>query len=114
MYFQIAAAINCCNRTQAPALSWPRVQQGFAAIESLYGSTSHERNVMAYLALQRGDAATAQQLFTRIGNDWSESVWKTKAAFDAGRTSSESGNSRTTSGDVATVIQTVAGAPPHE
>ena len=85
-YFQIAAAINCCKSTQAPALSWPRVQRGFAAIESLYGSTSHERNVMAYLALGSGDAATAQQLFARIGNDWSESVWKSKEAFDAART----------------------------
>jgi hypothetical protein len=86
VYFQIAAAINCCNRTQAPDLSWPRVQRGFAAVETLYGSTNHERNVMAYLALRSGDAATAQQLFARIGNDWSESVWKTKGAFDAGRT----------------------------
>jgi Domain of unknown function (DUF4034) len=85
VYFQIAAAINCCNRTQAPALSWPRAQRGFAAIESLYRSTNHERNVMAYLALRNGDAAAAQQLFARIGNDWSESVWKTKAAFDAAR-----------------------------
>jgi hypothetical protein len=86
VYFQIAAAINCCKRPQAPALSWPRVQRGFAAIESLYGSTNHERNVMAFLALGSGDTATAQQLFARIGNDWNESVWKTKAAFDAART----------------------------
>ena len=93
VYFQIAAAINCCKRTQAPALSWPRVQRGFVAVESLYGSTNHERNVMAYLALSCGDAATAQQLFARIGNDWSESVWKTKAAFDAGRTGKAVGNS---------------------
>ncbi|HEY6621121.1 MAG TPA: hypothetical protein VIY68_16360 [Steroidobacteraceae bacterium] len=86
VYFQIAAAINCCNRTQAPALSWPRVRRGFAAIESLYGSTNHERNVMAFLAVRNGDSATAQQMFARIGNDWSESVWKSKAAFDAART----------------------------
>jgi len=86
VYFQIAAAINCCKGTQAPALSWPRVQRGFAALESRYGSTKHELNVMAYLALRSGDAATAQRLFERIGNDWSESVWKSKAAFDAGRT----------------------------
>lgn len=53
-------------------------------------ATNYERNVMAYLALRSGDAATAQQLFARIGNDWSESVWKTKAAFDAGRTGTRS------------------------
>lgn len=85
VYFQIAAAINCCKKTQAPALSWQRIQQGFAAIESLYGSTNHERNVMAYLAVRAGDTATAQRLFARIGNDWSEAVWKTKPAFDAAR-----------------------------
>jgi len=85
VYFQIAAAINCCKRTQAPALSWPRVQRGFAAVESLYGSTNRQRNVMAYLALRSGDVTSAQRLFARIGNDWNESVWKTKAAFDAGR-----------------------------
>jgi hypothetical protein len=112
VYFQIAAAINCCNKTQAPALSWPQVQRGFVAIESLYGSTNHERNVMAYLALRSGDAATAQQLFARIGNDWSEPVWKTKAAFDAGRTGQAVGNSTQATGYV-TVIQSAA-APSHE
>ena len=86
VYFQIAAAINCCKRTQAPALSWPRVQRGFAASESLYGSTNHQRNVMAFLAVRSGDSATAQQMFARIGNDWSKSVWKSKAAFDTART----------------------------
>lgn len=89
VYFQVAAVINCCKRTQAPALAWPRVQRGFAAVESLYASTNHERNVMAYLALRSGDSATARQLFARIGNDWSESVWKTKEAFDAARTGKE-------------------------
>ena len=114
VYFQIAAAINCCNRTQAPAMSWPRVQRGFAAIESLYKSTSHERNVMAYLAVQSGDAATAQQLFARIGNDWSESVWKTKAAFDGARTEKAAGNSSRATRDVVTITQTAAaGAPSH-
>jgi hypothetical protein len=89
VYFQIAAAINCCKRTQAQALSWPRVQRGFAAIESLYGSTNHQRNVMAFLAVRSGDSATAQQMFARIGNDWSESVWKSKAAFDTARTAKD-------------------------
>lgn len=85
LYFQIAAAINCCGKTQAPMLSWPRVQRGFAATESLFRTTNHERNVMAFLALRAGDIKTAQQLFSRIGNDWSKAVWKRKAAFDAAR-----------------------------
>jgi hypothetical protein len=88
------------------------VQRGFAAIESLYESTNHERNVMAYLALRSGDAATAQQLFARIGNDWNESVWKTKAAFDAGRAGRAVGDTGEATGDVVT-IQSDAGTPPH-
>jgi hypothetical protein len=112
VYFQIAAAINCCNRTQAPALSWRRVQRGFAAVESLYRSTNHQRNVMAYLAVRDGDVATARQLFARIGNDWSEAVWKTKAAFDAARTGKAVGTTSEATGDV--VIQSDADAPPHE
>jgi hypothetical protein len=86
VYFQIAGELNCCRRTQAPALSWARVRQGFSALDQLYGATNHQRNVMAYLALHAGDTATAQQMFARIGNDWDVSVWKTKAKFDAGRT----------------------------
>ena len=85
VYFQIASAINCCNNTQASMLSWPRVQRGFAATESLFRSTNHERNIMAFLAVHGGDTAAAQQLFSRIGNDWSKAVWKAKAAFDAAR-----------------------------
>jgi hypothetical protein len=113
VYFQIAAAINCCNRTQAPELSWPRVRRGFAATESLYRSTNHERNVMAFLAVRSGDTTTAQQLFARIGNDWNQSVWKTKAAFDAARTGNAVAAS-TAAGDVATVIPTDTGAQRHE
>jgi len=94
VYFQIAAETNCCRHIQAPALSWPRVRQGFSALDQLYGSTNHERNAMAYLALRAGDSETAQRLFARIGNDWDESVWRTKALFDASRTGQIVGNTR--------------------
>jgi hypothetical protein len=114
VYFQIAAAINCCKTAQAPDLLWPRVQRGFAAIESLYKSTNHERNVMAYLAVRSGDSATAQQLFARIGNDWSEWVWKTKAAFDVGRAGKAVGNSGRATAEAVRIIQPDAGASPHE
>ena len=113
VYFQIAAAINCCKRTQAPALSWPRVQRGFAAVESLYGSTNRERNVMAYLAVHSGDTATAQHLFARISNDWSESVWKTKAAFDTAHTHHRAGDNGQPAEDTLT-LQSDAGVPPQE
>jgi hypothetical protein len=85
-YFMIAAALNCCRSTQAPALSWPRVRQGFSAIDRLYGSTNRQRNMVAYLALRAGDTETAREVFARIGDDWDEHVWRTKALFDASRT----------------------------
>jgi len=93
-YFLIAAGLNCCRATQAPALSWPRVQKGFSALDQLWGSTNYQRNVMAYLALRAGDTETAQQMFERIGNDWDENVWKTKALFDARRTGQAVGKAR--------------------
>jgi Domain of unknown function (DUF4034) len=86
VYFQIAAALNCCKRAQASAMSWPRVQRGFAALEQLYGSTNYQRNVMAFLALRAGDEQSAQQAFQRIGNNWNQNVWKSKERFDASRT----------------------------
>jgi hypothetical protein len=86
IYYFIAVTVNCCNRTQAPGMDEARVQRGFAALEQLYGSTSGNRNVAAFLALRAGDTATAQELFKRIGDDWSAAVWGSKARFDASRT----------------------------
>jgi hypothetical protein len=85
LYFRIAAAMNCCKRIQAPAMSWPRIQEGFARTEQLYGSTNWQRNVMAYLALGANDSASAKQMFARIGDDWDAEVWKTKARYEAAR-----------------------------
>jgi hypothetical protein len=86
VYFLIDESINCCRRLQAPAMSWPRVRQGFFALDRLYGTTNGQRNAMAFLALRAGDTQTAQQLFARIGNDWARGVWRSKVRFDASRT----------------------------
>ena len=86
LYFLVASRVNCCKRLQAPAMDEARVQRGFVALDQLYGSTNRERNEAAFLALRAGDTAAAQGLFTRIGNDWSEAVWSSKARFDASRT----------------------------
>jgi hypothetical protein len=85
LYFRIAAAVNCCRRIQAPEMSWPRIQAGFAQIEKLYGATNRQRNVMAYLALGARDAAAARALFAQIGNDYDLYVWKSKSRFDTAR-----------------------------
>ncbi len=85
-YFLIAAGINCCRKPQAAGLSWDRVHRGYAALKQLYGTNNFERNAFAFLALRAGDVQTAQQAFARIGDDWDQSVWRSKARFDASRT----------------------------
>jgi hypothetical protein len=84
-YFVIASGINCCRKTQAPAMVWARVKQGYSALEQLYGTSLWERNAFAFLALRAGDTETAQAAFTRIGSDWDASVWGGKPRFDASR-----------------------------
>jgi hypothetical protein len=83
IYFQIAMDLNCCRpKAQMPNLSWDRVKQGFAALEKLYGSTNHQLNAFAFMAVRQGDGETAQQLFTRIGDNWDEDVWGSKDRFE--------------------------------
>jgi len=85
LYFRIASAMNCCYSNDQLSLSWERVKLGFAALERLYGSTNEQRNRMAFMAVRQKDSEFAQQLFTRIGNDWSNAVWRTKERFDNAR-----------------------------
>ena len=83
IYFNIALHENCCKaRPQMPALSWDRVKQGFASSEQLYRSTNFQRNAMAYMAVRGGDKEFAQQIFGRIGDNWSKRVWREKRNFD--------------------------------
>lgn len=65
-----------------PNLSWERVKQGFATLDKLYGSTSQQRNALAFMAVRQGDSVTAQQLFTRIGYHGDEYVWGSKDKFE--------------------------------
>jgi hypothetical protein len=83
IYFQIARNLNCCRpKAQMPNLSWDRVKQGFAALEKMYGSTNDQLNAFAFMAVRQGDSETAQQLFTRIGDNWDEDVWGSKDKFE--------------------------------
>lgn len=91
-YFLIAATINCCRGTQAPAMQWTRVRQGYFAVEQLYGTNNYQRNALAFLALRAGDQQTAQQAFAKIGDDWDQSVWRSKPRFDASRMGRSLGN----------------------
>ncbi|MGA2778919.1 MAG: DUF4034 domain-containing protein [Steroidobacteraceae bacterium] len=104
VYFSMAAATNCCVRTEVADLSWARIQRGFSIVEQRYGSTNRQRNVMAYLALRAADAQAAQRFFARISGDWNRSVWKTKALFDASRSGHAVGRTQPLQPDMAATI----------
>jgi Domain of unknown function (DUF4034) len=94
VYFRIAAGLNCCKpKAQMPDISWDRVKQGFAAVEQLYGSTNHQLNALAFMAVRQGDREFAQQLFARIADDWDEDVWHSKERFTRAKTSLSLDNS---------------------
>jgi len=83
VYFRVAEAMDCCGKkNELPALSWSRVKRGFAALDKVYGTVNHQRNVMAYLAVRNNDQAYANEMFAHIGDDWDRSVWESKANFD--------------------------------
>jgi hypothetical protein len=83
IYFRLAEATDCCGpKDRLPDLSWDRIKEGFGALENLYGSLNYQRNVMAYLPIRNKDQEFANQMFARIGDDWNESVWGSKANFN--------------------------------
>ena len=83
----MAADLNCCRSTQAPALVLAaRSARILGAIDRLYGSTDRQRNVLAYLALRAGDGTGRAGKRSRRSATWDEHVWRTKALFDASRT----------------------------
>ena len=113
LYFLISAHVNCCKGTQAPGMNETRVQRGFTAVDQLYGSTNRQRNEAAFLALRAGDTATAQTLFARIGNDWSENVWGSKARFDASRTGQPIGGVMPVTAETGNTERPLPTTPPN-
>jgi hypothetical protein len=89
VYFRLALSLNCCKaRAQAPAIAWDRVKQGFTSLHQLYGVTNYQRNALAFMAVrQQDDRELAQQLFARLGDNWSEKVWRSKDQFESSKAS---------------------------
>ena len=74
-----------CESCMPPAMSWPRILRGYAAVQRLYGTNNYEVNALAYLAMRAGDTETAQRAFKEIGENWNRDVWQSKADFDSER-----------------------------
>ena len=88
VYFEIATLLNCdCsnNASKLTLLSWPKIKEGYAAMERLYGTSKLKMNRFAFLATVIGDKAAAKETFARLGNDWDPTVWRNRAKFDAGK-----------------------------
>jgi len=83
-YFEVAETLSCGpSAITKPKLSWEKIQLGYAALEELYGTSMIKLNQYACLAVLENDMSLAQQLFTRIGDNWDQSAWKTKKYFES-------------------------------
>lgn len=86
VYFQIATVMITRNNGKFhPELDWPRLQRGHAALETAFGAAPGEENHFALMATRYKDAAIAKKEFDVIGEKWSRSIWKNKAAFEKAR-----------------------------
>jgi hypothetical protein len=83
LYFQVAAYLACCQTDDQLKLSWPRIQKGFRALEKQSGSALENTNYLARLASIYQDPLVANRMFNRIGEQWSEDIWRTSTYFES-------------------------------
>ena len=88
LYFLIAERIVCaCEDKEFSHFSWPRLQNGFAALEKKYGTSLVSVNSFALMATNSGDWVIADSAFQRIGDNWDKEAWLTEAWFKQNRDS---------------------------
>jgi tetratricopeptide (TPR) repeat protein len=86
IYFEIASNLcGACGDFSPNGYSWSKIQEGFAALEELYGLSELKMNRFAYLAATYGDKPVAAKAFFRIGPNWDASVWGSLARFESQR-----------------------------
>ena len=89
IYFQIAIELSCTgcaeDKTQFSRLSWKTIQQGYAALEEMYGTSPYFLNEFAHLAVRAEDRDVAIKTFLQIGNDWREDVWHSRQYFESSK-----------------------------
>ena len=86
LYFRVAGTLVCgCPNEPQLKLSWPRIQKGFAAVEKQNGTAPENWNLLAHMALSFGDAAVADKLLVKIGDQWSEDIWQISSAFESAK-----------------------------
>jgi len=63
----------------------PKLLAGFQSIEKLYGASAHRLNEAAFFSSSGNDVQVTAQLFDRIGDDFDESVWRSKQTYEVFR-----------------------------
>lgn len=67
---------------QGKLLDWPRMHQGFLDLLQRQPLSVPVHNRFCFMAAQAGEAAAADALFRRIGDQWDPQVWQTRAFFE--------------------------------
>jgi hypothetical protein len=83
LYFQIAGNLACpCDEPEINRMSWDRIKRGFVSAEEKYGSSAVNLNLFALMATKFDDSEAADSAFKKIGDNWDEGTWHTRAYFD--------------------------------
>jgi hypothetical protein len=87
LYFQVASVLirRGDEDFAVHEMDWQRLQRGYQALLSQYGSTGYLENKLAFMAWKFQDAAVAHQQFTLIGDNWEAGVWGDRNYFDRAR-----------------------------
>jgi Domain of unknown function (DUF4034) len=86
LYYRVASTVVCgCPNDQQLKLSWPRILKGFDAVEKQNGAAPENWNLLAHMAYAFNDAVVADKMFARIGDQWSEDIWRDSSVFESAK-----------------------------
>ena len=77
IYFEIATTLVCACNNEAGlnGMQWPRIKNGYLALQEIYGDTISHKNEIALMAFRAGDFDYATKIFDQIGDQWDKEVW---------------------------------------
>jgi hypothetical protein len=88
VYFEIASLLACqcdAERDSLAGMSWPRVKQGYADLQRLYGTSDLKMNRFAYMSYVAGDKSSANDTFAMLGDSWNRLVWRSAENFTSAK-----------------------------
>jgi hypothetical protein len=87
LYFQIGTRLlcGCKDESEFAHFSWPRLQKGFNALQTKYGSSLNNDNKYALMAIRSNGWVEAESAFQRIGDNWDKDVWTNHDWFQQNR-----------------------------